>query len=55
MSLELKKNLEPELNKENIKLINIGIEDCVASPLSSEDNPDCLTMQLFPGGLVFCQ
>lgn len=55
MCLEFLKNLEPELNEENIKLVRIGIEDCVESPLSSKDNPDPLKMRLFPGGLVFCQ
>lgn len=44
MFLELKKNFELELNKENIKLINIGIEDCVVFFLSFEDNLDCLIM-----------
>lgn len=55
MCLEFLKNLDPELNKENIKLVRIGIEDYVESPLNSIGNPDPLTMQLFPGGLVFCQ
>lgn len=50
-----KKNLESELNKENMKLVNIGDEDYVEFPLSSENNTDPLTMQLFPGGLVFYQ
>lgn len=55
MCLEFFKNLEPELNKENIQLVSIRIEDCVESPLNSEDNPDPGTIQLFPGVWVFCQ
>ena len=35
--------------------MSIGIEDYIESPLSSKDNPDPLIMQLFQGGLVFCQ
>lgn len=55
MCLEQLKYLEPELKKENTKLVSIRIEDCVESPLSSEGNPDPQTMQLFPGGRMFCQ
>lgn len=55
MCLEQLKYLEPELKKENTKLVSIRIEDCVEYPLSSEGNPDPQTMQLFPEGRMFCQ